>query len=471
MSRVNIFIVAMMVWLGVRAQPNSFSEVFNQPAYYGATVAFKIIDVDSSLTLYEQNAQLALTPASIMKLVTTATALEVLGADFQFRTTLYIKGNIKDSILYGDVVIVGGGDPTLGSRFFSNRNPLEDFRAALFKKGIKTIKGNIIADDSHFSEELVADTWVWGDLGNAYGTGISGLNYNDNTVFLEFSSGNVGDTTKIISLFPNYDVLKFKNWVTAQNINSDQAYIFGSPYDEQRLVKGSIPKNRASFKVKGSVPNPTLFTASVFKLYLDSSKMNVSGSVLIDRNIHKDSSLVLVKKYFSPKLKDIVFQTNQFSVNHYAEALARELGRKSGSGSFSDGAKYITKYWEKQGVDVSFLFIEDGSGLSRHSALSPNTMIRILELMYLSENKEAFQNSLPVAGKSGTLINMLKDTHAENNLKAKSGSMTRVRTYAGYVKSKSGRNLAFVIMVNNYSNFSLEIRKDLEKFMQLVSEI
>lgn len=471
MSRVNIFIVAMMVWLGVRAQPNSFSEVFTQPAYSGALVAYKIIDLDSSLTLYEQNAQMALTPASIMKLLTTATALEVLGQDFQFKTSLFIKGNIKDSVLYGDIILVGGGDPTLGSRYFPNRNPFEDFRVALKKKGINKINGNIIADDSHFSEEEIPDTWVWGDLGNYYGTGVSGLNYHDNTVFLEFSSGNVGDTTKLISLEPNYPSLHFKNWVTAQNINSDQAYIFGSPYDEKRLVKGSIPKNRNSFKVKGSVPNPPLFAASVFKSYLDSNNLMVSGSVLVNRNAHADTNLVLVKNYFSPKLKDIVYQTNQFSINHYAEVLARELGRKNGNGSFASGVKYITKHWEKQGVDVSFLFIEDGSGLSRHSALSPNTMTRILEIMFYSENRDAFQSSLPVAGKSGTLINMLKDTHAENNLKAKSGSMTRVRSYAGYVTSKSGRHLAFVIMVNNYSNFSLEIRKDLEKFMELVAEI
>jgi serine-type D-Ala-D-Ala carboxypeptidase/endopeptidase (penicillin-binding protein 4) len=151
--------------------------------------------------------------------------------------------------------------------------------------------------------------------------------------------------------------------------------------------------------------------------------------------------------------------------------LLRELGRKSGSGSFSDGARFVKNYWEKQGVDVSFLFIEDGSGLSRHNAISANLMTDILQHVYMSKFKEEFQNSLPVAGKSGTLINMLKGTQAEGKLMAKSGSMTRVRSYAGYVTSQSGRNLAFVIIVNNYNNFSLEIRKDLEAFMKLVAEI
>ena len=471
MSRVYLFIVAMMVWLGVRAQPNSFSEVFNQPAYKGALVSYKIYDLDSAKTLFEQNAHTALTPASILKLVTTATALEVLGNDFQFKTHLYIKGKVKDSTLSGDVVIVGGGDPTLGSRFFSKTNPFEEFRLALLKLGINTINGNIIADGSYFSEEEIPDTWVWADLGNYYGTGVSGLNYADNTVFIEFDSGKVGDTAKLISVMPNYPSLQFKSYVTAQNINSDQAYVFGSPFDFNRQIFGSIPKNKSSFKVKGSVPHPALFTAEAFKDFLQSKHMAVSGNAFVDNKANKDTELVLVKKYLSPKLKDIVYQINQFSVNHFAEALLRELGRKSGSGSYADGAKFIKHYWEKQGADISFLFMEDGSGLSRYNAVSPEFMVYVLETMYASKYKETFQNSLPIAGKSGTLINMLKGTYAEGNLTGKSGSMTRVRSYSGYVTSKSGRNLAYVIIVNNYNNFSLEIRKDLEKFLQLVAEI
>jgi serine-type D-Ala-D-Ala carboxypeptidase/endopeptidase (penicillin-binding protein 4) len=470
MSRVNIFIVAMMVWLGVRAQPNSFSEVFNQPAYSGALVSYKIIDLDSSITLYEQNSQLALTPASIMKLVTTTTALDVLGKDFQFRTSLFFKGNIKDSVLHGDLIIIGGGDPTLGSRFFPKINPFEEFKQALKKSGIKKVNGNIIADGSYFTNEEVPETWTWADLGNYYGAGISGLNYSDNTIYIDFKSGKEGDTAQIISMTPAYPSLSFVSNVRAQNITSDQAYIFGSPYDFKRIIEGGIPKNRSSFSVRGSVPNSALFTASVFKDFLTINGVDVSGEALRKDGIKKDS-LKLITKYASPKLKDIVYQINQFSVNHFAEALLRELGRKSGSGSFSDGARFVKNYWEKQGVDVSFLFIEDGSGLSRHNAISANLMTDILQHVYMSKFKEEFQNSLPVAGKSGTLINMLKGTQAEGKLMAKSGSMTRVRSYAGYVTSQSGRNLAFVIIVNNYNNFSLEIRKDLEAFMKLVSEI
>lgn len=458
----------MLVWLGGNAQPNAFLDVFNTPAYSGTSIGYKVVDLDTGETLVENNPDQVLVPASIQKLITTATALNVLGENHTYQTKLYYKGEIVDSVLNGDLYIIGGGDPTFNSRYFYRENPFDLWKDKLKEKGVSHIVGNIYYDDSYYSKDQIPDTWVWGDIGNYYGTGVSGLNYSDNTVFVEFQSKEVDSLTEIKSITPTYADLIYDNRVVAANIRSDQAYIFGAPEMNNRYITGRIPSNRKSFKVKGSVPNPGSFMAESWANFLIQDSILENTSVQ-NEYITIDSSFTLVDRYNSPPLSGIVFKINQHSINLFAEGILRELAKKKTlNNDFASGSSYIKQYWANKGIYTQNLFIKDGSGLSRFNGVSASTMIDVLKSM---KDSKAFYNSLPVAGVSGTLKNMLKGSFAENNLRAKSGSMERVRSYAGYATTKSGKKIAFTVILNNYTNSSYQVKKDLELFMKKITEL
>ena len=456
----------MLVWLSGSAQPNAFLDIFKSSSYSGASIAFHIVDVNSKETLEAHNQDLIVVPASIQKLITTATALEVLGEDFRYTTQLFHSGKIQDSILYGNLIIIGAGDPSFASRYFQGKNPFEIWADSLLKKGIKSIEGDLIVDASHYDEEQIPDTWIWGDIGNYFGTGISAMNYSDNTVFVDFSSKQVGSLTTINSITPKCAGLVYENRVVAADIRSDQAYIFGAPKQNERYIQGQIPQNRGSFKVKGSVPNPALFAGYAFLDILKENGIYSSGNVYL-KQTKTDSVLNLLAQHQSPSLGELVYQTNQHSINLFAEGLLREVGLKlSGKSDFTSCTEAVKAFWAKKGLYTQSFFMEDGSGLSRFNGVSAKFMTDILVQL---KGENTFINSFPIAGISGTLSNLLKGTFAENNLRAKSGSMERVRSYAGFVKSKSGKGIAFCVIVNNYNGSSYQVRKDLEEFMRLIA--
>jgi D-alanyl-D-alanine carboxypeptidase/D-alanyl-D-alanine-endopeptidase (penicillin-binding protein 4) len=185
-----------------------------------------------------------------------------------------------------------------------------------------------------------------------------------------------------------------------------------------------------------------------------------------------DEEAHLITKTYSPKLADIVNQTNTYSVNLYAEHLVNQIGLKIyKSGDPESGTTAITNFWKEKGLDVDGMYLNDGSGLSRFNAITAKHLVSILKYMKTSENYDEFYNSLPIAGKTGTIRSIGKNTFAENNLRAKSGYMTRARSYAGYVTTKSNRKIAFALIVNNYNCTPYEMKKKMESLMIKLSII
>lgn len=452
----------------------------NDPCLKHASWSFFAVYEDSKDTIARFNEQTALTTASVMKTVTTAAALQVLGPNYTFKTRLYIRGNItQDGILNGDLIIRGGGDPTLGSDKWKESDKDSLFSriyAALTLEGIKMINGNIIADASVFEELMAPPGWNWGDLGNYYGAAPSGLTICDNLVIYCFKSGPAGLATEVFRTLPELKDVQIRNLVTAGG-TGDNAYVFGAEYGSLRYIKGTIPANSDSFCVKGNMHDPPRFAGQLIKEALESRNLPIMGSVITDRELnppidYKNTGLKEIGRIESPKLTDIISVINLFSNNLYAEQIHKAISaHKTGQGSNSNSNDIIKSHWIAKGLDADALFVTDGSGLSRSNAISTTNLVKMLMIMAKDKTSSEFKKSLPVAGKSGTLRNMCKGTKAEGNVMAKSGTMTRVKGYAGYVNTASGRPVVFAMLFNNYACSNKEITQKIEKLMVKMAEL
>ena len=436
------------------------------PELANASICISVSDNQTGEMLFTSEPQQSLVPASILKLVTTATALEVFGPDFNFETTLSYSGTIRNDTLFGDLQIIGGGDPTLGSKYFPEYQYfMAEWVKKIRQKEIKVITGNLILDATIYELQTIPNTWIWEDIGNYYGAGASGISAFDNLYEIHLKSKiEAGKQTEILKIVPEIPNLDLQNEVLSSDLNSDQAYVFGSPMENRRIIRGTIPKNKTDFVVKASVPDPSVLLASEFRKKLTANGIAVSGVTKYEKAKIDSSGQLSV--FQSPSLRDIIRITNHESVNLFAEHLLKHLAfQKNGLGTTKDGCKFVVEFWKEKGLDMSGFFMNDGSGLSRFNAITASQMVDILEYMKKqSKYADDFYESLATVG-DGTLTVFRNENFPEKCLRAKSGSMTRVRCYAGYLTTISGRELLFTIMLNNFSSSQSEATKKIEEML------
>lgn len=423
----------------------------NTSAFANASICLAVSDNQTGEALLKSEPQLSLEPASIMKTVTTATALETLGPDFRFETVLSYSGTIRNDTLFGDLQIIGGGDPTLGSKYFPENNHfLEDWTKALQSKNIRIIIGNLVMDASIYEQQSIPGTWIWEDIGSYYGAGASGISVYDNMYEIHLKSGNeAGQPTLVTRIVPEIPNLDLQNEVLSSDLNSDQSYVFGSPMESRRIIKGTIPKGKCDFVLDASVPDPAALLATTFRKKLSSTGISISGETKSEKA--KPASVQLSVNQ-SPVLSDIIRVTNHESVNLFAEHLLKHLAFKQyGLGTTKEGCNLVVQFWKDKGVDMTNFFMNDGSGLSRFNAVTASQMVNILNYMKnQSKYSSDFYQSLATTG-NGTLTVFKNENFPNQCLRAKSGSMTRVRCYTGYLTTISGRQLTFAILLNNFS--------------------
>ncbi len=443
-----------------------------------ATIGISVVDVANGKELAGKNASQSLIPASTLKVVTTATALSELGADFRFKTQLEYDGEITTTgLLKGNIYITGGGDPVLGSPVFKeteNVNELLDiFVGAIQDAGIKEIDGRIIGDDTAFSGEIAGRAWIWEDIGNYYGAGAMGLNIHENFYYLDLKQvGSIGAQPPVLNIRPWVPGLRHTNELkSAGKGTGDNAYIFGAPYHFNRFVRGTIPIGNGKFTIKGAVPDPPFLAASLLLKKLEGRGVetgNIATSILECRqNNYALGNRKTIYLHKSPKLSAIVKRANLKSVNLYCEAILKTLGlEKYGEGSVDAGLRFITEFWEGRGLDLDGFFMVDGSGLSPRNAISARHLASLLgkvgrdKVLY-----NLFATTLPESGRSGALRNRFKGTNAIGKIRAKSGGMERVQGYVGYVVAASGKTYSFAILVNNFTGRSSVVRNQMEKLM------
>jgi len=454
--------------------PKTVKKFITNPSLENASVGILFVDLNSGENILDYNSTLSLVPASTLKILVSAAALETFGPDHQFITTLAYSGKISEGrTLNGNLLIKGDGDPAfLSTRFEKHyQSAVNDMVQEVQNMGIRWINGNIIGDGSYFGLPQIPDTWIWEDIGNYYGSPAFGLNIFDNTYTITFKTGKAGSRSGIINVEPEVSGLTFKNRVTAANNNRDNAYIYGSYLSNQRVISGTIPENRKSFSIKGSIPDPAFVAAHQLFTELKENGIGISGESIsnYDESMRPETQTLI--EIPSPPLSEIIEQLNMKSINLFAETMLLHLAKTfKKECSVEAGCESLQTFWEDAGMDISGLYLEDGSGLSRANAITAEQLVFVLQHMHRNKNRESFIRSLPVAGKSGTLKSFGKNTVLKDNLVAKSGYMSRVLNYTGYLSTNTGKDLAFALMVNNYNCTNSEMRKLMEELLISIFE-
>lgn len=464
------FILISFVGFSQQNFEKAVQQLLEKPEYKNASVGIQIVNLNSGESIYGLNNETLLVPASVMKLVTSAAALELLGSDYRFKTKVGYEGTItKNKTLNGNLILIGGGDPALGSEYFKDNYSeyyfLDNWVQKIKAAGIQKVNGDIILDGSIYDSEKVPDTWIWGDIGNYYGAGSNAFTVYDNMFRITFKSPQkAGQQTEIIATSPKIEGMEITNEVVSSDINSDEAYIFGSPLDKIRTIRGTIPKNRSAFTIKGAVHQPQELLARDLLSQLAKEGIFISGEIRFQKTDINNFKSIYIQE--SPTLAEIAKVLNHESVNLFAEHLVRQIAaEKTGVGSRVKGIEIIKEFWNSKGIQSETFFMEDGSGLSHFNAISASHLTSVLNYMFnQSENKEVFYNSLPAAG-SGTISGFRTEYFPGNTLKAKSGSMTLVRCYAGYLELDSGNKVAFSIMVNHFSGSHSKLINEIENLL------
>lgn len=457
--------------------PQPVKQLLRRHFMQGATLALSVKDVEDGKELYAYQPRLEVTPASIMKMVTTATALEVLGEKYVFPTVLEYDGQIVEGVLKGNLYIKGSGDPTLGSCQVEGSQTafLSSWLKALQLAGIKEIEGSVVSDEGCFDWEGCSWKWVNEDLGSYYGAASYGITVFDNNYKVVLATGSAGTKPEIKGIEPQVPLVFYNN-LECSSVRSAEYYISGMPFSKERYLYGVVPAKQEAFVIRGDIPDPPLFLAEYFTNYLEERGITVHEAPACKRiwqgeDKWRNSERQKIETFYSPPLTQIVRIVNEVSQNLYADVLAKTLGnlyvpeKPIRGSSFEKGTEMIRHYWDACGLEVSSLWMYDGCGLAVTDKLTADFLTDMLVYMQTKAiYKEAFYNSLPLAGKEGSVRNFLKGTKLEGQARLKSGSMSRVKSYSGYIR-KGNKQYAIAIIINNYACEGREINKAIESLL------
>jgi D-alanyl-D-alanine carboxypeptidase/D-alanyl-D-alanine-endopeptidase (penicillin-binding protein 4) len=419
------------------------------------------VDVRSLATgerLFQLDSGRLMMPASNMKIFTTAAAAEILGWDHRFRTRLETAAPIEGGVLKGDLVVRGGGDPTINAR--DGRAPaiLAEWTSALRAAGIEQIDGRIVGDDQLFDDEGIGAGWSWDYLQFGYAAPVGALQFNENQATLTVQPGVTPGGGAIATLSPGAG-LRLMSRVVTLAAGGASEISYRRRIDEPVLeVSGTIAQGAAPITRAVAVVNPTVFFAESLKQTLIARGIGVNGpAVDLDdiaaESIGKSEVFRVLATTDSPPLRDIATLLMKVSQNLYAETLAKAVGAsRGGLGTFEGGLEAIRTQVTAWGVPRDACVMADGSGLSRYNYATASAVADVLERMYRdAKHKEAFHATLPIAGKDGSLAARMRSTRAEGNAVAKTGSISNVRSLSGYVRSRDGEMLVFAIIANDFA--------------------
>ncbi len=451
-------------------------ERFDDSMFAHAHWGVLIKSLKTGETWYERNSGKMFMPASNEKIPTAAAALVTLGPDFTFETYLNYEGVIKDSILEGNLVVYGNGDPTLYTRL--SKDPLGLFKswaAKLSSMGIKKITGNIIGDDNAFEDYPYGYGWCYDDLDAWYSAEIGPLQLNENCVDLKIIPPSTKE--KKLTVIPNLpsSYYQIEDLTTVGDTGNTRISVTRKFETNTIKISGYVKAGTKELEETPSLHNPTLFYVTVLKEELERNGIKVLGEPkdcddILDwkTSIH---NLNLIDKNNSPLFKNILAGLMKPSQNLYAETFTRVLGwKKTGIGSFKQGKTVVEDVLKQFGVQTGTYAYMDGSGLSRYNYTSPEILVHILEGMRHHPYWNDWYNALPVAGVDGTLRNRMKGTPAEGNVHAKTGTISNVRGLSGYITTLGGEELVFSFLVNGHLRSSYETEMITDDVLKMLAE-
>lgn len=439
----------------------------NEKNFFYTNVAVSVRDMESQKVLAQINGDRSMTPASIVKLYTSAAALAYLGDDFQFKTTLGYTGSIdKNGTLLGDIVIVGGGDPTTGSKFFpSTKTFIDTIVQAVLDAGITKIRGRVIIDCSLYKDETesIPKTWLFDDYGKDYAAGVFPVSYQDNIFQISIKTGENGEIAELADSTENSNI-------SIEGTTGDSTILLHSNADDQLVkITGYIPPNRNEYVVRSAMPSPPdVLGMELHQAFFKKGLVQYTHEYKISK---KSMSINVLKEIYSPQLQYIVAIMNYYSSNNYAEHLVKYLGyNQKGTGTFSDGALSVIAYFKKLNMKCGGAALYDGSGLSRTDLINANHMSEFLvkEFEAAGGTNSAFYKSLPTSGRTGTLRSFPFPSNLVDKIHAKTGSMSGVRNMAGYMVTKSGKTVSFCIMFNGFFDSDYKMKEKQAKILEMI---
>ena len=402
-----------------------------------AAISLYAVDTKTGTVLFNKNADMGLAPASCQKVITSATAFELLGKDYRYKTTVEYNGTLQNDLLNGDIVIKGNGDPTLGSWRWSETKEQIIFKkitAAIIAKGIKNINGQILCSNNNWESNSTPGGWVWEDIGNYYGAGASAVNWHENQYDLILKSGAVtGSAVTIKSTKPTMvDVTLISEVTAAKRRSGDNAYIYLAPQSTNGYIRGTIPADEDNFIISGAMPDPS--KQLQFELKNKLKETNIEIILPGQKTVELKNEILLT--HLSPPLDSISYWFLKKSINLYGEALVKTLAyEKTTFGSTEKGIDVIKDFWSLHGIEPSAINIKDGSGLSPANRITTKALVTVLQFAKQQNWFASFYHALPEI----------------NGIKMKDGYIADVRSYSGYIKDKYGNGYTFSFIVNNFN--------------------
>lgn len=430
----------------VQKLERAFSAFQADPQTRYALTALLVLDANTGRTLFARNENIGLATASTLKTITAATAFSLLGKDFQYQTTLGYTGNITaDGTLNGNLVIVGSGDPTLGSERYQNKENtvLTEWVSAIQKAGIKKIEGAVIGDDRIFGTQTTPEGWTWQDIGNYYGAGTSGLSWRENQFDIHLKPGpGLNDAVRFLRTSPEMPYLKIVNELkTGASGSGDNAYAFLPPYTTVAYLRGTWGLGIGKTGISAALPDPAFDVA--YRLQDTLKKLGIVATqaattarlmALSDQSIPAITQKISMVS--SPALSEMSYWFLKKSINLYGESFLKTIALKSGkTAGTANGAKAEIAFWADKGIDKNAMNIIDGSGLSPANRVTASAMASVL-----------FQ-----VQKEPWFADYYKGFPEYNGMKIKSGTINDVSAFAGYYTDKAGNKYVIVINVSNYS--------------------
>jgi D-alanyl-D-alanine carboxypeptidase/D-alanyl-D-alanine-endopeptidase (penicillin-binding protein 4) len=434
--------------------------IVDRPAFASALWGVEVRSLASGKLLYARNAERALKPASVFKLITTAAALDAFGPDERLHTTLETAGRV-DSLgrVLGDVYLIGRGDPSLSGRFedpgFQSRfdaHPKAAFEAmadALWAQGVRRIEGRLIGHEGLFSGDRRGADWSWEDLVWSYGAEVSALAFGDNTMTLRVAPGErVGDPVVVDRVPASTYAIVTSTATTAAQGGKSELSLSRAPGGNRIVLAGTLPAGAAPEELTVALEDPARYATTVLAEVLSAKGIAVTGSIVTSSEALPNGLRVLAA-HDSPPMADLIKAVNKPSQNLYAEMLLRLLGvHTKGQGTAEAGHEAIVAFLNRVGVAPDRFVLQDGSGLSRSDLVTAHDLVALLVAMHKHRYAAPYRDSLPLAGVDGTLRGRMQGTPAERHVRAKTGSLRFVSTMAGYADGPGG-GVAFAILVNN----------------------
>ncbi len=433
---------------GARAEVvRQIDALLAEPWLKGGIQGVIVQSLRDGTTWYERNADLLFMSASNEKLLTSAAVLNALGPDWKFVTTLQRTGSVDaDGTLHGDLYLHGGGDPLLDDK------DLDALVQSAKDAGIRRVEGRVVGDDSRFDSQRYGDSWEWDDMPYYYSAQISGLNLDENVETLKIDPGRrAGEPVKVTESPTERYLRVLDRGRTVASGGKSTLRVSRILGQNVATVDGTLSVNARSEDHRPTpvtVEDPGLFAATVFTERLVGAGVSVAGA---PKTGPTPNGATEIGRHESPPMSEVLRRLNKPSDNLVAECLLKTLGAERGSGGSTAAGREVALAWFKQlGLDTERVQMTDGSGLSRQTLVSPRNLAILLRAMYSHPQSRVYIDSLPIAGVDGTLRNRMKGTPAEGNCHGKTGSLSGVSSMSGYVTTKAGEPLAFVILMNNH---------------------